>query len=85
LILKSVNKEAQEMINGVSQALVIMGKNLKAVLEDYQKNPRELIINWKELEFASETPLIQRISAIYEKIYYFVQMMQFFVRPIEEE
>jgi hypothetical protein len=85
LILKTVNKEAQEMINGVSQALVSMGKSFKSVLEDNQKNPRELIINWKELEAASETPLVQRITTIYQKMYYFVQMMQFFVRPIEEE
>lgn len=85
LILKSVNKEAQEMINGVTQALINMGKNLKGVLEDYQKNPRELIINWKELELASETPLVQRITVIYQKMYFFVQIMRFFVQPIAEE
>jgi hypothetical protein len=85
IILKTVNKEAQKMINGTAQALVTMGRNLKGVLEDYQKNPRELIINWKELEAASETPIAQRITEIYKKIYFFVQMMQFFVQPIEEE
>jgi hypothetical protein len=85
IILKSVNKEAQLMINGVAQALISMGRNLKGVLEDYQKTPRELIINWKELEAASETPIAQRITEIYKKMYFFVQMLQFFVQPIEEE
>ncbi|MDR2078819.1 MAG: DUF5312 domain-containing protein, partial [Treponema sp.] len=85
IILKTVNKEAQGMINGVAQSLITMGRNLKGVLEDYQKNPHELIINWKELESASETPIAQRITEIYKKMYFFVQLMQFFVQPIEEE
>jgi hypothetical protein len=85
IILKSVNKEAQLMINGVAQALIIMGRNLKGVLEDYQKSPHELIINWKELEGASEIPIAQRITEIYKKMYFFVQMLQFFVQPIEED
>jgi hypothetical protein len=84
IIFKSVNEEAQEMINKAAQALIIIGKNFKNVLEDYSKNPHDLVINWKELESFSEQPLVQRITGVYKKIYYFVQMMQFFARSPEE-
>jgi hypothetical protein len=85
IILKTVNNSAMEMINSSSAALIAIGKNLKNILDDAQKSPHELIINWKELDVISETPLAQRISGIYKKIYYFVQLMQLFARPIEEE
>ena len=78
ILLKGVNDDAQKMINNSAQALISIGKNLKNVLEDYQKTPHELIINWKEIEFATEQPIDERITAIYKKIYYFVQLMQFF-------
>jgi hypothetical protein len=84
IIFKSVNEEAQGMINKAAQALIVIGRNFKSILEDYSKNPHDLIINWKELESFSEQPLVQRITEIYKKIYYFVQMMQFFARSPEE-
>jgi hypothetical protein len=84
IILNSVNEQAQNMIVQAAQALIVIGKHLKSIVEDYQKNPHELIINWKELEAASEEPLAKRIAGIYKKIYYFVQMMQFFAQGGEE-
>ncbi len=78
IIMQAANDEAQEMINNTAQGLIVIGKNFKQILEDYQKNPKELVMNWKELELASEEPLPQRITAVYKKIYYFVQLMQFF-------
>jgi len=78
ILLKGINDDAQKMISISAQALISIGKNLKNVLEDYQKTPHELIINWKEIEFATEQPIDERITAIYKKIYYFVQLMQFF-------
>ncbi len=80
IILKTANEEAQEMINNTAQALIVIGKNFKTILEDYQKNPKELIMNWKELEASSDEPIAQRIANVYKKIYYFVQLMQFFTR-----
>ncbi|MDR1374563.1 MAG: DUF5312 domain-containing protein [Treponema sp.] len=85
IILKSVNGEAQKMINQAANSLIAIGRNFKNILEDYPKNPHELIINWKELESASESPLPQRITAVYKKLYSFVQIMQFFVRSPEDE
>ncbi len=78
IIMKTANEEAQEMITNTAQSLIIIGKNFKNILEDYQKSPKELVMNWKELESSSEEPLPQRITAVYKKIYYFVQLMQFF-------
>jgi hypothetical protein len=84
IILKNVNETARELINTASQSLIVVGKNLKGLYEDYQKNPHELVINWKELEGASEIPLGQRIADTYRKIYYFIQIMQLLSKPVEE-
>ncbi|MDR0388789.1 MAG: DUF5312 domain-containing protein [Spirochaetaceae bacterium] len=80
IILQAANEEALQMITKSAQALIVIGKHLKSILEDFQKSPHELIINWKELESSSETPLAGRIAGIYKKIYCFVQMMQFFAQ-----
>ncbi|MCX7949323.1 MAG: DUF5312 domain-containing protein [Treponemataceae bacterium] len=80
-LLKGINDEALKLITTAAQDCIVIGKNLKSALEDYQKTPHDLIINWKELEGASEHPIDQRITEVYKKIYYFVQLMQFFVKP----
>jgi hypothetical protein len=76
LILASVNEKAQNMITAAAQSLIGVGRNLKNLIDDYQKPNRELVMNWKELEGASETPLGQRMTDVYKKIYYFIQLMQ---------
>jgi hypothetical protein len=85
IIMNTANDEAQEMINSTAQNLIIIGKNFKHILEDYQKNPKELLMNWKELEASSEDPLPPRITAVYKKMYYFVQLMQFFTGSSKSE
>jgi hypothetical protein len=82
--LKNVNEEALGLINQSAQLLIVVGKNLKNLLDDYQKPSHELVMNWKELEGVSEVPIDQRIAGAYKKIYYFIQMMQFFAKPAEE-
>ncbi len=79
-LLKTVNEDAQRMINTSAQSLIAIGKNLKNVLEDYQRTPHELFINWKEIELASEQPIAARITEVYKRIYYFVQLMQYFAK-----
>lgn len=85
IILKAVNNNAQRMINTASANLITIGRNFKNLLEDMQKKPSEVIMNWKELEGASEEPLARRITNDYKRMYYFVQLMQFFTGPVEEE
>ena len=84
ILLKGVNDDAQRMVNGSAQALIAIGKNLKSLLEDYQRVPHVLLINWKELELASEKPIDERVTEVYKKIYHFVQLMQFFAKGAEE-
>ncbi|MDR1429759.1 MAG: DUF5312 family protein [Spirochaetaceae bacterium] len=85
IILKTANEEACQMISRAAGALIVVGKHLKIILEDFQKTPHVLILNWKELESSSAAPLAKRIADIYKKIYYFVQMMQFFSQEGGEE
>ncbi|MDR0586267.1 MAG: DUF5312 domain-containing protein [Treponema sp.] len=85
IILRTVNNDAQRMINTAAQNLIIIGRNLKTLLEDYQKKPAELIMNWKELESVSESPIVSRVTETYKRIYYFVQLLQFYSGPVEED
>ena len=83
-IVESINEEAYEIINTSVQALIIVGKHFKALLDDFDKKPHEVVINWKELTLVSKLPINQRISAIYKKINYFIQLMILETKPIEE-
>lgn len=67
------------MITMAAQDLIVMGRSLKAVPEDKSKKDHEMIINWKEIESASEFNVKEEIFRIYKK-YHFVQLMQFFVK-----
>jgi hypothetical protein len=85
IILTTINNDAQRMINDTAAHLIVIGKNLKILLEDYQRSSPALFMNWKELETASETPLTARINAAIKKTYDFVQLLQFFTAPVREE
>ncbi|HUX20793.1 MAG TPA: hypothetical protein VMW69_06110, partial [Spirochaetia bacterium] len=62
------------------RSLVVMGKSLKIVLDDFDKKNRELIINWKEIETVSGGTTRAKIVEVYKKIYYFIQLIQLFVK-----
>ena len=83
-IIGSINDEAQDIINRAVQALIVVGKHFKTLYDDHDKKPHEVLINWKELALVSKLPINQRISAIYKKINYFVQLMILETKPIEE-
>ncbi len=74
--LKDVNQEAARMINATGLHLIALAKSLKMVIEDFHKKPHELITNWKEIENAMDGLVDERLSAIYKKSYYFVQLLQ---------
>ena len=80
LVLKEVNDSAAGMINESAQNLIAMGKSLKTILEDYKQEHHELIMNWKEVEGAYEKPVDQYISEVYKKIYYFIQLLQMYMK-----
>ncbi len=79
-LLGEVNDSMLHMLTETAQNFVIMGRSLKNILEDYGKKDAEMIINWKELQSSTDVDLKTEISSIYKKIYYFVQLMQFFIK-----
>ncbi|HKL87323.1 MAG TPA: DUF5312 family protein, partial [Treponemataceae bacterium] len=54
--LKDVNDQALKFLTSGTQHLIIIGRALKGIVEDYEKSPHELISNWKELEINSDRP-----------------------------
>jgi hypothetical protein len=56
---------------------------MKALSDDMPKKQSEIIINWKELDGYSKTPLAPRILDAYKRINYFVQLMTLAARPTE--
>jgi len=74
-IVTKDNDEAIEIINEAVQALIIVGKHLKNLIEDTQKKHPELLINWREINLASKEPVNQRMVNSYKKINYFIQLM----------
>lgn len=79
-LLKEINDEALVLIQGSVQYLIVIGKNLKMLIEDYEKKPHELVINWKEVEGAVEGEIKEKLSDIYKKMYYFIQLIQLFIK-----
>jgi len=74
-IVSKVNDEAIGIINEAVQALIIVGKHMKNLIEDIQKKHPELLINWREINMASKEPINQRMINSFKKINYFVQLM----------
>jgi hypothetical protein len=79
-LLKDKNDMAKGMINESAQALIVMGKNIKLLIEDYDKHPHEVINNWKEVNSAVDNKMKSLLVEIYRKIYYFVQLLQYYVK-----
>ena len=71
------------MIAKVAVNLIVVGRLVKALVEDLARPHHELLLNWKEVESQSPQPLKERLVDIYKKIYYMVQLLQFFVKQQE--
>jgi len=83
-ITESVNEEALHIINSAVPSLIVVGKHFKALLDEVDKKSFQLILNWKELALYSKIPISQRISTIYKKINYFVQLMIMETKRVED-
>ncbi len=79
-LLQEVNEEAKKMVNESAQNLIVMAKHLKTVIDDYDRDEHEVILNWKQLEPMSEAPIKQRMVDMYKQIYYFIQLMQIYAK-----
>ncbi len=78
--LGEVNDAVLAMLTETAQNLVVMGRSLKTILEDSGKKDPEMIINWKELQSSTDVDLKNESAGIYKKIYYFVQLLQFYIK-----
>ncbi len=78
--LSNANKEALRIITESAQNLVAVAKYLKQVLEDHKRKPPEVIVNWKEIESAFENDVNEEIARLYKQIYYFTQLLQYYVK-----
>ena len=74
-IVGMLNEEALTIINKAVPAFVVIGKNLKMLMDDCQKKQYELIMNWKELAQVTRVPMAQRLGDNYKKVNYFIQLM----------
>lgn len=80
-MLKDVNERATGLTTKAALNLIQIGRHLKALIEDQTKVGRhEIILNWKEIEGAASHPLREWLIEVYKKIYYMVQLLQFFAK-----
>lgn len=78
--LKDINDKVLTYLTQGSQHFVIIARNLKAILEDYDKSSHELITNWKELDMYADRPIKQWVVEVYKQIYAFVMLMQLYLK-----
>lgn len=78
--LKDINTTAKTLIIDCANNLITIGKGLKTCIDDYARAKHETILNWKALEAGTEKELKVFMPEVYKTIYYFVQLMQFFIK-----
>jgi hypothetical protein len=79
-----VNDKALRIINHSAQSLISLGKYIKNLITDHKAMKSQLIINWKELESVTNNSIDEQMEEVYRKIYYFIQLLQYYVKPKEQ-
>src|SRR5208337_3199657 len=82
--LKDTNDKATAMISRAAVNLIGVGRQLKNLIEDLSKPHHEILLNWKEVENQSPRLLKAWLVDTYKKLYYIVQLLQYFVKSGEE-
>ena len=75
-VISDSNEQAKGFLVTSAQDLIVIGKTLKQLIEDYTKQKPEIVQNWRELERYIDHPMKEFSIGIYKKIYLFVQLMQ---------
>ncbi len=78
-LLKDTNDRASGMVNRCALNLISVGKHLKSLIEDLARPHHEIVLNWKEIDGAAAHPVKEWMLGTYKRIYYLVQLLQFFV------
>lgn len=79
-LLQEVNEQAIAMVHETATHLITLGKVMKLMIDDLDRERPELILNWRELDGYTEKPLRDQLVTIYKRTYYFVQLMQMYVK-----
>lgn len=79
-ILKSINEKALEIINESAQNLIVVGKNLKLLIDDRKKQHPEVMMNWRELEAHFDGDLMDEMNKCYKTLYHFIQLEKTLVK-----
>lgn len=82
-MLKDTNDKAVGMISRAALGLINTGRILKSLIEDLGRPHHEMLLNWKDVEVQSPRPLKDWMVEVYKKIYYMVQLMQYFAKAEE--
>ena len=75
-VVGDANDTANDYINDSIRNVIIIGKTIKALIEDEGKQKPEMISNWRELEHYTDTPLREFSISLYKKIYLFTTLIQ---------
>ncbi|MFQ3619336.1 MAG: DUF5312 family protein [Spirochaetales bacterium] len=79
--IKFLNDRIARILSESGRQMIVFGKNLKNLIDDYAKNPKsEILINWKEVDQAAEGKINEKMVEVYKKIYLFIQLLQLFVK-----
>ncbi len=79
-VLKNINAEGLSIINDSVQNLFAVGKNIKRCIDDFKAPKHELVVNWKEVDMMGELSILDEMTEVYKKIYYFLQLMQYYLK-----
>ena len=78
--LKDINRDALSLLTESAQNLVVIGRNIKLLIDDYAKQPHKLISNWKEIESNSQNDIADTLAAGYKKVYAMVMLLQIYLK-----
>jgi hypothetical protein len=84
-LFRTINNAAQDIINSTGQSLIIIGRYIKAFIDDKQQKKHEFILNWKELEASTEVDILTTLQSCYKKIYDIIRLLQFFSSPLKAD
>ena len=78
--LKDVNRNALSFVATGAQHLVVIGKNIKMLIDDYEKQPHRAITNWREIESVAEKSISVLLSNGYKKVCAIVMLLQTYLK-----
>ena len=78
-LVVEINNQAHSAITEAAQNLIVIGKNLKLVIEDAGRKEATVILNWRELDAEIEESIQDLMMVVYKQIYHLVQLLQIYV------